>query len=139
MSNLLSKRLNHIAIAVPDLSAARLLYQKLGAPVSEIQTLAEHGVRVAFVEVGNTKIELLHPFGQDSPIAAFLTKNPSGAIHHLCLEVPDITAARNRLAESGIRLLGDGLPRLGAHGNPVVFAHPKDMGGVLFEFEEVRE
>lgn len=139
MSNLLSKRLNHIAIAVPDLSAARLLYQKLGAPVSGIQTLPEHGVSVAFVEVGNTKIELLHPFGQDSPIAAFLAKNPSGAIHHLCLEVPDITAARNRLAEGGIRLLGDGLPRLGAHRNPVVFAHPKDMGGVLFEFEEVRE
>lgn len=139
MSNLLSKRLNHIAIAVPDLSAARLLYQKLGAPVSEIQTLPEHGVNVAFVEVGNTKIELLHPFGQDSPIGAFLAKNPCGAIHHLCLEVPDITATRTRLAESGIRLLGDGLPRLGAHGNPVVFAHPKDMGGVLFEFEEVRE
>ena len=137
MSNLLSKRLNHIAIAVPDLSAARLLYQKLGAPVSEIQTLPEHGVSVAFVEVGNTKIELLHPLGQDSPIAAFLAKNPSGAIHHLCLEVPDMAATRTRLA--GIRLLGDGLPRLGAHGNPVVFAHPKDMGGVLFEFEEVRE
>jgi len=139
VSNLLSKRLNHIAIAVPDLSAARLLYQKLGAPVSEIQTLPEHGVSVAFVEVGNTKIELLHPLGQDSPIAAFLAKNPSGAIHHLCLEVPDMAATRTRLAESGIRLLGDGLPRLGAHGNPVVFAHPKDMGGVLFEFEEVRE
>ena len=139
MSNLLSKRLNHIAIAVPDLSAARLLYQKLGAPVSEIQTLPEHGVSVAFVEVGNTKIELLHPLGQDSPIAAFLAKNPSGAIHHLCLEVPDMAATRTRLAENGIRLLGDGLPRLGAHGNPVVFAHPKDMGGVLFEFEEVRE
>lgn len=129
-------RLNHVAIAVPDLDAAIAHYTKLGAKVAEAQALPEHGVTVVFIEVENTKVELLHPLGDTSPITAFLDKNPAGGIHHICFEVPDLLIARDRLTATGIRILGDGEPKIGAHGNPVLFAHPKDMSGVLFEFEE---
>ncbi|MCC6205981.1 MAG: methylmalonyl-CoA epimerase [Hyphomicrobiales bacterium] len=130
-------RLNHVAIAVPDLAAAAAIYRDtLGASVSETQALPEHGVTVVFVNVGNTKIELLEPLGENSPIAAFLDKNPSGGMHHLCYEVDDILAARDRLRASGARVLGDGNPKTGAHGKPVLFLHPKDFTGTLVELEQ---
>lgn len=130
-------RLNHVAIAVPDLTAAAALYREgLGAEVSAPQALAEHGVTVVFVDLGNAKVELLEPLGENSPIAAFLQKNPSGGMHHLCYEVADILAARNRLKKKGARILGDGNPKIGAHGKPVLFLHPKDFNGTLVELEE---
>ncbi|MBN9245377.1 MAG: methylmalonyl-CoA epimerase [Mesorhizobium sp.] len=130
-------RLNHVAIAVPDLDAATATYRDtLGAAVSAPQVLPEHGVTVVFVDVGNTKIELLEPLGQDSPIAAFLGKNPSGGMHHVCYEVDDILVARDRLKAAGARVLGDGEPKIGAHGKPVLFLHPKDFSGTLVELEQ---
>jgi methylmalonyl-CoA/ethylmalonyl-CoA epimerase len=130
-------RLNHVALAVPDLSAAIALYRDtLSARVSAPQDLPEHGVTLVFVDVGNTKIELLAPLGQGSPIAAFLEKNPSGGMHHVCYEVDDILAARDRLKAGGARVLGDGNPKIGAHGNPVLFLHPKDLYGTLVELEQ---
>ena len=131
-------RLNHIAIAVPDLAAAAAKYRdQLGAHVGAPQALPEHGVTVAFIDTGNTKVELLEPLGGNSPIAAFLEKNPSGGMHHICFEVPDLAAAIARLTAGGARVLGDGKPRTGAHGHPVVFLHPKDFDGTLIELEEV--
>ncbi|UVK36383.1 methylmalonyl-CoA epimerase [Mesorhizobium sp. AR10] len=130
-------RLNHVALAVPDLGAAIAAYRDtLGARVTAPQALPEHGVTVVFVDVGNTKIELLEPLGESSPIAAFLEKNPSGGMHHVCYEVDDILAARDRLKASGARVLGDGNPRNGAHGKPVLFLHPKDFFGTLVELEQ---
>jgi methylmalonyl-CoA/ethylmalonyl-CoA epimerase len=130
-------RLNHVAIVVPDLAAAAALYRDtLGARVSPPQPLPAHGVTVVFVELPNTKIELLEPLGADSPIAGFLAKNASGGMHHLCYEVPDIMAARDRLKAQGARVLGDGEPRIGAHGKPVLFLHPKDFCGTLIEIEQ---
>ena len=131
-------RLNHVAIAVPDLAAAARLYgETLGARLSPPLAQPEHGVTVIFVELPNTKIELIHPLGENSPIAGFLARNPGGGIHHLCYEVADIRAARDRLAGQGARILGDGEPRPGAHGKPVLFLHPKDFLGTLIELEEV--
>ena len=124
-------RLNHVAIAVPDLNGT------LGAIVSQPMPLAEHGVTVVFIELPNTKIELLAPLGQDSPIAGFLEKHPSGGLHHLCYEVADILQARDKLRADGMRVLGDGDPKTGAHGKPVLFLHPKDFQGTLIELEEV--
>jgi methylmalonyl-CoA/ethylmalonyl-CoA epimerase len=122
---------------VPELAAAAALYRDtLGARVSPPQALPAHGVTVVFVELPNTKIELLEPLGTESPIAGFLAKNPSGGMHHLCYEVPDITAARDRLKAQGARVLGDGEPRIGAHGKPVLFLHPKDFCGTLIEIEQ---
>lgn len=130
-------RLNHVAIAVPDLEAATAIYRDtLGARVSMPQALADHGVRVVFVELGNTKVELLEPLGEASPIAAFLKKNPAGGMHHICYEVDDILAARDRLKAAGARVLGDGEPKIGAHGKPVLFLHPKDFSGTLVELEQ---
>ena len=130
-------RLNHIAIAVPDLDAAARLYREtLGARVSPPLAQPEHGVTVIFVELPNTKIELIHPLGEGSPIAGFLARNPGGGIHHVCFEVADIRAARDKLAGQGARVLGDVEPRLGAHGKPVLFLHPKDFLGTLIELEE---
>ncbi len=130
-------RLNHVAIAVPDLSAASAVYRDtLGAKVTEPQALPEHGVTVVFIDVGNTKIELLEPLGENSPIAAFLAKNASGGMHHVCYEVEDILAARDHLKASGARVLGDGNPKIGAHGKPVLFLHPKDFQGTLVELEQ---
>ena len=132
-------RLNHIAIAVPDLAAASAKYRDLlGAHVGQPQALPEHGVTVVFIDTGNTKVELLEPLGEGSPIAAFLAKNPAGGMHHVCFEVPDIAAAAATLTEGGARVLGDGTPKTGAHGNPVVFLHPKDFDGTLIELEQVR-
>ena len=131
-------RLNHVAIAVPDLAAASALYRgTLGAEVSEPMDLPEHGVTTVFVMLPNTMLELLHPLGDGSPIAGFLAKNPAGGIHHLCYEVDDIVAARDRLVAEGARVLGDGEPRTGAHGKPVIFLHPKDFCGTLIELEQV--
>ena len=131
-------RLNHVAIAVPDLAAAAEVYAgTLGAEVSPPQPLPEHGVTVVFVTLPNTKIELLEPLGEDSPIARFLEKNPAGGMHHLCYEVEDIDAARDRLLAVGARVLGDGEPKIGAHGKPVLFLHPKDFSGTLIELEQV--
>ncbi|WP_108659706.1 methylmalonyl-CoA epimerase [Acuticoccus kandeliae] len=131
-------RLNHVAIATSDVAAASAMYRgALGAEVSDPMDLPEHGVRVVFVVLPNTKVELLEPLGENSPIAAFLAKNPAGGLHHVCYEVTDIRAAAARLAEAGARVLGDGNPKIGAHGKPVLFLHPKDMGGVLTELEEV--
>ncbi|WP_420960118.1 methylmalonyl-CoA epimerase [Brucella sp. IR073] len=131
-------RLNHVAIAVPDIQAAILLYRTaFGMEPGAPKPLPEHGVTVAFVDVGNTMIELMEPLGEDSPIRAFLDKNPSGGIHHLCYEVEDIAAARDRLKAEGARVLGDSEPKTGAHGRPVLFLHPKDFNGVLIELEEV--
>lgn len=131
-------RLNHVAIAVPDLAAAAALYSgPLGARVSEPLDLPEHGVTTIFVDLPNTRIELLHPFGPDSPIAGFLERNAAGGIHHVCYEVADIRAARDRLRAEGMRVLGDGEPKIGAHGKPVLFLHPKDMCGTLVELEQV--
>lgn len=130
-------RLNHVAIAVPDLDEAASRYRDaLGARVGAPQDEPAHGVTVVFIELPNTKIELLHPLGEASPIRAFLEKNPSGGIHHVCYEVDDIVAARDRLKASGARILGDGEPKTGAHGRPVLFLHPKDFDGTLIELEE---
>jgi methylmalonyl-CoA/ethylmalonyl-CoA epimerase len=130
-------RLNHIAIAVPNLTAASAMYREtLGARVSEPLDLPAHGVTTVFVELDNTKIELLHPLGPDSPIDAFLERNPAGGVHHVCYEVDDIFAARDRLAASGARVLGDGKPTIGAHDKPVLFLHPKDFCGTLIELEQ---
>jgi len=130
-------RLNHVAIAVPDLTAAASLYSAtLGAKVSAPVAQPKHGVTVVFVELPNTKIELLHPLGEESPIAGFLARNPAGGIHHICYEVDDIIAARDRLKATGARVLGDGEPKLGAHEKPVLFLHPKDFCGTLIELEQ---
>ncbi|MCC3860872.1 methylmalonyl-CoA epimerase [Pseudemcibacter aquimaris] len=132
------ERLNHIAIAVPDMDAAINMYRDaLGADVSETIDLPDHGVTVAFVNLENTKIELLHPLGDKSPITSYLQKNGAGGIHHVCYEVGDILKARDHLIEKGMRILGDGEPKTGAHGKPVLFLHPKDFLGTLIELEEV--
>jgi len=129
-------RLNHVALVVPDLEAASERYKNtLGANVSEPMDLPDHGVTTVFVELPNTKIELLHPLGENSPIAPFLAKNPDGGMHHLCYEVDDIIAARDTLVASGARILGTGEPKTGAHGKPVLFLHPKDFFGTLIELE----
>ncbi|WP_026987518.1 methylmalonyl-CoA epimerase [Fodinicurvata fenggangensis] len=131
-------RLNHVAIAVPDLEAAAASYRDtLGAQVSKPLDQPDHGVTVVFVELPNTKIELLRPLGEDSPIANFLQKSPAGGIHHICYEVDDIHDARDRLVSQGARVLGDGEPKTGAHGKPVLFLHPKDFFGTLIELEQV--
>lgn len=131
-------RVNHVAIAVPDLAIATQSYNvTLGAKVSEPQALPEHGVTVVFVELPNTKIELLEPLGETSPIAAFLAKNPDGGMHHICYEVDDILAARDQLVAAGARVLGGGEPKIGAHNKPVLFLHPKDFFGTLIELEQV--
>jgi methylmalonyl-CoA/ethylmalonyl-CoA epimerase len=131
-------RLNHVAIVVPDLAAASAVYRDaLGAAVSQPIDLPEHGVTTVFVTLPNTKIELLHPMGEASPIAKFLAEHPAGGMHHVCYEVPDIIAARDRLKAQGARVLGDGNPRTGAHGKPVLFLHPKDFLGTLVELEQV--
>ena len=130
-------RLNHVAIAVPDLAAATAQYREtLGAAVRAPQDEPDHGVTVVFIDLPNTKIELLHPLGENSPIAGFLEKNPSGGIHHICYEVDDILAARDRLRAQGARVLGSGEPKIGAHGKPVLFLHPKDFNGCLVELEQ---
>ncbi len=130
-------RLNHVAVAVPDLAAAAAQYRDtLGARVSAPDALPEHGVTVVFVTLANTKIELLEPLGAGSPIANFLERNPAGGVHHLCYEVDDIIAARDKLEAGGARVLGDGEPKLGAHGKPVIFLHPKDFCGTLIELEQ---
>jgi methylmalonyl-CoA/ethylmalonyl-CoA epimerase len=132
-------RVNHIALAVPDLAIAIERYRTgLGASVSEPQVLPEHGVTVVFVQFDNTKVELLEPLGENSPIASFLAKSPDGGMHHICYEVTDILAARDHLKASGARVLGNGEPKIGAHGNPVLFLHPKDFFGTLIELEEVK-
>ena len=129
--------LNHIAIVVPDLEEAALKYQQtLGAEVSEQQELIEHGVTLVFVQLANTKIELLHPLGANSPISSFLKRNPAGGIHHVCYEVDDISEAANLLQEKGAKILGDGKPKIGAHGKPVLFLHPKEFFGTLIELEQ---
>ena len=131
-------RLNHVAIVVPDLAAASATYRDtLGATVSEPEDQPAHGVTTVFVKLDNTKIELLHPLGENSPVANFLEKNPSGGMHHVCYEVEDILAARDRLQAEGARVLGDGEPRIGAHDKPVLFLHPKDFCGTLVELEQV--
>lgn len=131
-------RLNHVAIAVPDLDAAAAQYRNtLGATVGEPQDEPEHGVRVVFIDLPNTKVELLHPLGENSPITGFLEKNPAGGIHHICYEVEDIISARDRLKATGARVLGSGEPKIGAHGKPVLFLHPKDFSGCLVELEQV--
>lgn len=131
-------KLNHVALAVPDLEAATARYRDvLGARVSDAQALPEHGVTVVFVKLDNTKIELLEPLGADSPIAAFLEKNAAGGMHHMCYEVDNIIESRDRLLASGCRVLGDGEPKIGAHGNRVLFLHPKDLFGTLVELEQV--
>ena len=131
-------RLNHVAIVVPDLEAAANIYrQTLGAKVTDAHDLPDHGVTTVFVELPNTKIELLHPLGEGSPIANFLEKNPAGGMHHLCYEVDNIYAARDKLVAEGARILGDGEPKNGAHNKPVLFLHPKDFAGTLLEIEQV--
>ena len=131
-------RLNHVAIVVPDLAGAAQLYREgFGAAVSEPRPLPDHGVTTVFVELANSKIELLHPLGENSPVSRFLTNNPAGGMHHVCYEVADINAAIEHLASQGARVLGDGKPSTGAHGLPVVFLHPKDFCGTLIELEEV--
>ena len=131
-------RLNHVAIAAPDLAAATALYRDtLGAKVSEPLPQPAHGVTVVFIELPNTKIELLEPLGAASPIAKFLERNPDGGMHHICYEVDDILAARDKLKAEGARVLGDGEPKTGAHGKPVLFLHPKDFNGTLIELEQV--
>jgi methylmalonyl-CoA/ethylmalonyl-CoA epimerase len=131
-------RLNHVAIVVPDLAAAAASYSEtLGATVSDPIELPDHGVTTIFVELPNSKIELLHPLGDDSPVAKYLERNPDGGMHHLCYEVNEITAARDQLVAKGARILGDGEPRIGAHGKPVLFLHPKDFCGTLIEIEQV--
>ncbi len=131
-------RLNHVAIAVPDLDAAAAQYRNtLGADVGPAQDEPDHGVTVVFLTLPNTKIELLYPLGENSPIQGFLDKNPAGGIHHICYEVEDILAARDRLKSEGARVLGTGEPKIGAHGKPVLFLHPKDFNGCLVELEQV--
>jgi methylmalonyl-CoA/ethylmalonyl-CoA epimerase len=131
-------RLNHVAIVVPDLKAATAIYRDtLGARVSEPTELPDHGVTTVFVELPNTKIELLQPLGANSPIAKFLQANPSGGMHHVCYEVADILVARDALRKAGARVLGDGEPKTGAHGKPVLFLHPKDFCGTLVELEQI--
>lgn len=131
-------RVNHIALAVPNLDVAVARYRdSLTAKVSAPQVLQDHGVTVVFVELANTKVELLEPLGENSPIGSFLAKNPDGGMHHICYEVTDILAARDHLKAAGARVLGDGNPKIGAHGNPVLFLHPKDFFGTLIELEEV--
>ncbi len=130
-------RMNHVAIAVRNLDAAAALYRDtLGATLSPPLPQPDHGVTVVFIELPNTKIELLEPLGADSPIAKFLERNPDGGVHHICYEVDDILAARDRLKEKGARVLGSGEPRIGAHGKPVLFLHPKDFNGALVELEQ---
>ena len=130
-------RLNHVAIATPDVAKAAAIYRDmLGAKVSAPVPQPAHGVTVVFVELPNTKIELLEPLGENSPIANFIAKNPNGGLHHLCYEVDDIFAARDRLAAAGATILGSGSPRIGAHGKPVLFLHPKDFAGTLVELEQ---
>ncbi len=130
-------RLNHVAIAVPDIAAASAIYRDtLGAQVSETVAQPDHGVTTVFIELPNTKIELLEPLGENSPIAGFLEKNLTGGIHHVCYEVADIMNARDQLVEKGARVLGDGNPKTGAHGKPVLFLHPKDFCGTLVELEQ---
>lgn len=130
-------RLNHVAIAVPDLDRAVAQYRDvLGAAVSDAVDQVDHGVTTVFIELPNTKIELLHPLGETSPIESFLKKNSAGGLHHICYEVDDIMAARDRLIKSGARVLGDGEPKIGAHGKPVLFLHPKDFSGTLLELEQ---
>jgi methylmalonyl-CoA/ethylmalonyl-CoA epimerase len=130
-------RLNHVAIAVPDLAKGMAVYREmLGAKVSAPQAEPDHGVTVVFIELPNTKIELLEPLGDASPIKAFIEKNPAGGIHHVCYEVEDILAARDKLKDGGARVLGDGNPKIGAHGKPVLFLHPKDFCGTLVELEQ---
>jgi methylmalonyl-CoA/ethylmalonyl-CoA epimerase len=131
--------LNHIAIAVPDLDEAMAKYSgPLGAKVGQPQNLIEHGVTVVFIDLPNTKIELISPFGENSPILSLMKKNPNGGIHHICYEVDCINSAISKLTEGGAMILGDGKPKIGAHGNPVIFLHPKDFNGTLIELEEVR-
>jgi methylmalonyl-CoA/ethylmalonyl-CoA epimerase len=130
-------KLNHVAIAVRDIAAAARLYEEqFGATVSAAEPQPEHGVVTAFITLPNTKIELIAPFGENSPIAKFLERNPDGGVHHLCYEVEDIAATRDRLKEQGARVLGDGEPKIGAHGKPVLFLHPKDFLGTLVELEQ---
>jgi len=132
-------RLNHVAIAVPDLASAAAKYRDLlGADVGEPLVLAEHGVTVVFVMLSNSKIELMTPFGAESPIGRFLERNPGGGVHHLCFEVNDLADAAAELTKAGARVLGDGRPKIGAHGLPVLFLHPKDFDGTLIELEEVK-
>jgi len=131
-------KLNHVAIVVPDLEAATALYRDtLGAEVLPPHELPEHGVTAAFVEFGNTRVELLEPLGDASPVRSFLARNPEGGMHHVCYEVADIREARDRLRARGARVLGDGEPKIGAHGKPVLFLHPKDFCGTLVELEEI--
>ncbi len=131
------EKLNHIAIVVTDLQAATSLYRDVfGADVSAVVDLPEHGVSTAFVNLPNTKVELLHPLSDDSPIAGFLSRNADGAIHHVCFEVQDIEDACEKLLKQGMRILGDGRPKIGAHGKPVIFLHPKDVYGTLIELEQ---
>ena len=131
-------KLNHVAIVVPDLAAATALYRDtLGAKVVPPHALPEHGVTVVFVELGNTRVELLEPLGAESPVRNFLARNPDGGMHHVCYEVANIRQARDRLRASGARVLGGGEPKIGAHGKPVLFLHPKDFCGTLIELEEV--
>ena len=132
-------RLNHIAIAVPDIDKASNAWEKaLGAKISSPQILPEHGVKVVFIEAPNTKVELLEPLDQNSPISKFLLKNPNGGMHHICYEVEDILTASKKLILSGAKILADGTPRIGAHGNPVIFLNPSDFSGTLIELEEVK-
>lgn len=130
-------RLNHVAIAVGDIAKASKVYRDtLGAEVSAKVAQPDHGVSTVFITLPNTKIELLEPLGADSPIAKFLERNPDGGIHHVCYEVPDIREARDKLKSQGARVLGDGEPKIGAHGKPVLFLHPKDFCGTLVELEQ---
>ena len=132
-------RLNHVAIAVPDLASAAAKYRDLlGAEVGEPQVLAEHGVTVVFVTLSNSKVELMTPFGANSPIGGFLAKNPTGGVHHICFEVNDLASSAETLVKTGARVLGDGKPKIGAHGLPILFLHPKDFDGTLIELEEVK-
>ena len=132
-------RLNHVALVVDDLDAACRSWQgMLGASLSERQVLREHGVTVVFIDLPNTRIELLEPLGDGSPVSRFLEKHRGGGMHHVCMEVDDIIAARDELLDKGARILGDGEPKIGAHGNPVIFMHPGDFHGTLIELEEVR-
>ena len=133
-------RINHIAIAVPDVAAAARQWETmLGATVSAPQTLPEHGVRIVFVTAPNGKVELMEPFGEASPIAGFLARNENGGMHHICYEVEDIMSASQSLRAAGARVLGDGTAKIGAHGNPVLFLHPKDFNGTLIELEQVAD
>ena len=132
-------RLNHIAIAVPNIKKASDMWQKaLGANVSKPQTLPEHGVKVVFIESPNTKVELLEPLNDNSPISKFLMKNPNGGMHHICYEVGDLKSASKKLNKVGATILGDGNPKIGAHGNPVIFLKPSDFSGTLIELEEIK-